>query len=95
LKRIYDKDLKVPSPYNTYIHSGLPPGPICTPSSQTLEAVLTSPTTEYLYFVAKPDNSGYSNFATNYKEHLQFARAYQDWLDRQMAIRSHADSLKK
>ena len=95
LKRIYEKDLKVESPYNTYLHSGLPPGPICTPSTPTLEAVLTAPATEYLYFVAKPDNSGYSNFAATYKEHLAFAKAYQEWLDRQMAIRAHTDSLKK
>ncbi len=95
MKRIYDKDLKVQSPYNTYLHDGLPPGPICTPSAQTLEAVLSAPETNYLYFVAKPDNSGYSNFAVTYKEHLQNAKAYQEWLDRQMAIRAHADSLKK
>jgi len=92
LKRIYDKDLKVESPYNTYEHNGLPPGPICTPTSQTLEAVLTAPSTDYLFFVARPDNSGYSNFATTYKEHLQNAKAYQDWENRQKAIR---DSLKK
>jgi UPF0755 protein len=95
LKRIYDKDLKIESPYNTYIHEGLPPGPICTPSTTTLNAVLNAPATDYLYFVAKPDNSGYSNFATTYKEHLQNAKAYQDWLDRQIAIRAHIDSLKK
>jgi UPF0755 protein len=92
LKRIYDKDLKIESPYNTYIHDGLPPGPICTPSAQTLDAVLNAPATDYLYFVARPDNSGYSNFATTYKDHLKNAKAYQDWLDRQIAIR---DSLKK
>src|SRR5579863_2191598 len=92
LKRIYDKDLKIESPYNTYIHDGLPPGPICTPSAQTLDAVLNAPATDYLFFVAKPDNSGYSNFAATYKEHLQNAKAYQDWEDRQKAIR---DSLKK
>jgi UPF0755 protein len=95
LKRVYDKDLKVASPYNTYQHDGLPPGPICTPSGQTIDAVLTAPATDYLYFVARPDNSGYSNFAANYKQHLENAKAYQDWLNRQMAIRAHADSLKK
>jgi UPF0755 protein len=95
LKRIYDKDLKVESPYNTYLHEGLPPGPICTPSSQTLEAVLRAPSTDYLYFVAKPGNSGYSNFATTYKQHLENAKAYQEWLDRQLAIRAAVDSLKK
>lgn len=95
LKRIYDKDLKVESPYNTYQHEGLPPGPICTPSSQTLESVLRAPSTDYLYFVAKPGNSGYSNFATTYKQHLENAKAYQEWLDRQLAIRAAVDSLKK
>lgn len=95
MKRIYDKDLKVESPYNTYKYEGLPPGPICTPSSQTLDAVLTAPATNYLYFAARPDNSGYSNFAATYKEHLQNAKAYQGWEDKQKAIRDHADSLKK
>lgn len=94
-KRIYDKDLKIASPYNTYLYAGLPPGPVCTPSIPTLEAVLTSPATDYLYFVAKPDFSGYSNFATTYKEHLEFAKAYREALDKQMAIRAKKDSLKK
>jgi UPF0755 protein len=95
LKRIYEKDLKVESPYNTYLYTGLPPGPICTPSTATLEAVLKAPSTDYLYFVAKPDFSGYSNFAATYKEHLEFAKAYREALDKQMAIRAAADSLKK
>lgn len=95
LKRVYDKYLKVESPYNTYEHAGLPPGPICTPSAQTLDAVLTAPDTDYLYFVAKPDFSGYSNFAATYKEHLEYAKAYREALDREMAIRAGADSTKK
>ncbi len=95
LKRIYDKDLKVESPYNTYLYEGLPPGPICTPSTQTLQAVLDAPATDYLYFVAKPDFSGYSNFAATYQEHLEYAKAYRDALDKQMTIRARADSLKK
>lgn len=95
LKRIYDKYLKVESPYNTYLYAGLPPGPICTPSQQTLEAVLSAPKTDYLYFVAKPDFSGYSNFASNFSDHMKFAHLYQKALDEQMAIRAKADSLKK
>ncbi|HLZ86584.1 MAG TPA: endolytic transglycosylase MltG [Puia sp.] len=95
LRRIYDKYLLVESPYNTYQHEGLPPGPICTPSEPTLEAVLASPTTDYLYFVAKPDFSGYSNFAATYKEHLEYAKAYRDALDKQQGIKAGADSLKK
>ena len=95
LRRIYDKYLQVQSPYNTYQHAGLPPGPICTPSEATLEAVLSSPATDYLYFVAKPDFSGYSNFAATYKQHLAFAKAYRDALDKQQAIKAGTDSTKK
>jgi UPF0755 protein len=94
LKRIYDKYLTVESPYNTYIHEGLPPGPICTPSEATLDAVLNAPSTDYLYFVAKPDFSGYSNFAATYKDHLAYAKAYRDALDKQESIRA-SDTLKK
>ena len=66
LKRIYEKHLAVESPYNTYKIMGLPPGPICTPSAQTIDAVITSPKTNYLYFVAKASLDGYSNFAETY-----------------------------
>lgn len=81
LKRIYHKHLQFPSPYNTYLQSGLPPGPICTPSTKTIDAVLNSPTTSYLYFVARPDLRGYSNFSVTYDEHLRNAKAYQMALD--------------
>jgi UPF0755 protein len=84
LKRIYQKHLSYPSPYNTYQVLGLPPGPICTPAITTIDAVLNAPNTTYLYFVAKPDFKGYSNFATTYTEHLQFAKAYQQALNVQM-----------
>lgn len=81
LKRILFKHLSYPSPYNTYVQTGLPPGPICTPSANTIDAVLEAPQTNYIFFVAKPDFNGYSNFATSYAEHLVFARAYQQALD--------------
>ncbi len=81
LKRILHKHLEYPSPYNTYRQTGLPPGPICTPSSKTIDAVLNAPQTNYIFFVAKPDFNGYSNFATTYAEHLVFAKAYQNALD--------------
>jgi UPF0755 protein len=84
LKRILHKHLEFPSAYNTYLHAGLPPGPICTPSVNTLDAVLNAPSTSYLYFVAKPDFKGYSNFATTYTEHLEYARQYQQALDKLM-----------
>lgn len=81
LKRIRGEHLEYDSPYNTYRYSGLPPGPICTPSQKSIDAVLTPADTEYLYFCARPDYSGYHDFASNYKEHMQNARAYQKWLN--------------
>lgn len=81
LKRILHGHLAYPSDYNTYQHTGLPPGPICTPSAKTIDAVLNAPATTYLFFVAKPDFRGYSNFASSYAEHLIFAKAYQHALD--------------
>ena len=81
LKRIMDKHLTVQSPYNTYKNKGLPPGPICTPSTKTIDAVLNSPATSYLYFVAKPDFSGYSNFSSNFAEHIVYAKQYQQALN--------------
>ncbi|MEP7111498.1 MAG: endolytic transglycosylase MltG [Ferruginibacter sp.] len=91
LKRIYYKHLQYPSPYNTYQHAGLPPGPICTPSISTIDAVLNSPSTSYLFFVAKPDLKGFSNFATTYNEHMRFAKEYQQALD--SFIRIKGDTL--
>lgn len=81
LKRIYNKHLAFQSPYNTYLNAGLPPGPICTPSIKTIDAVLNAPSTNYLFFVAKSDFSGLSNFATTYAEHLKYAKEYQLALD--------------
>jgi UPF0755 protein len=81
LKRIYYKYLSYPSPYNTYIHAGLPPGPINTPSIKTIDAVLDAPETNYLFFVARSDFSGYSDFAATYREHIIYAKAYQQALD--------------
>jgi len=81
LTRIYEKYLSNPSPYNTYNHRGLPPGPICTPSPKTIDIVLDAPSTDYLYFVAKADFSGYHHFSSTYEEHNQFAKEYQKQLD--------------
>jgi UPF0755 protein len=94
LKRILHKHLEFPSPYNTYYKSGLPPGPICTPSINTIDAVLNAPKTDYLFFVAKPDFKGYSNFASNYEQHLLFARAYQKALDT-LILRKKAKQIEK
>lgn len=81
LKRILHEHLDYTSPYNTYRNNGFPPGPICTPSPATIDAVLDAPETNYIFFVAKPDFSGASNFAETYSQHLVYARAYQKALD--------------
>jgi UPF0755 protein len=81
LKRILLKHLTYQSPFNTYVVTGLPPGPICTPSTKTIDAVLDAPKTNYMFFVAKPDFKGYSNFAVTYAEHQVFAKQYQTALD--------------
>jgi UPF0755 protein len=81
LTRIYEKYLSNPSPYNTYNRKGLPPGPICTPAPKTIDLVLAAPNTNYIYFVAKADFSGYHHFSTTYEEHNKFAKEYQKQLD--------------
>jgi UPF0755 protein len=81
LRRILNIHTQMPSPYNTYYVAGLPPGPICTPSTKSIEAVLNPESTNYLFFCAKEDFSGHHNFASNYVEHLSNARKYQQALD--------------
>ncbi|WP_207510888.1 endolytic transglycosylase MltG [Longitalea luteola] len=90
LKRIYLKYLTVESPYNTYMNTGLPPGPICTPSLQTLDAVLQSPQTNYLYFVAKSDFSGRHVYTETYDQHLKVAKEFQKALDIEQQKRAAA-----
>ncbi|MEC5143335.1 endolytic transglycosylase MltG [Chitinophaga sp. 212800010-3] len=82
LKRIRETHTQYDSPYNTYRYEGLPPGPICTPSEKTLNAVLNTPETDYLYFCARSDFSGYHAFAATYADHLVNARLYQAELNK-------------
>lgn len=82
LKRILGKHTEYDSPYNTYRYAGLPPGPICTPSVKSIEAVLNMENTNYLYFCVRFDKPGYHAFAATYAEHLVNARAYHKKLDK-------------
>jgi UPF0755 protein len=67
--RVYFKDLKVNSPYNTYRHQGLPPGPIASPGIMSIEAALHPAKVPFLYFVAHPD--GHHEFRKTFKEHTE------------------------
>ena len=77
IRRVLKKHLKVDSPYNTYKHKGLPPGPITIPDIKAIEAVLNYEKSNYLYFCAKAELDGTHNFASTYSQHLKNARAYQ------------------
>jgi UPF0755 protein len=66
---IHRSDLDNQSPYNTYQHAGLPPGPIANPGIRSLKATLTPDDTPYLFFVAKADGSGGHNFSESLRQH--------------------------
>jgi UPF0755 protein len=85
--RVLFRHLKTDSPYNTYMHAGLPPGPIGCPSISGLDAVLNAEQNDYLYFAAKADFSGYHNFSRTLAEHNRFAGLYQKELDKRKIFR--------
>jgi len=75
---IYQSDLDADSPYNTYKHPGLPPGPICNPGLKSLTAAMHPAQTDYLYFVAAgADPSGQSRFSTTLEQHAKDVEAYR------------------
>ena len=89
LGRITYEHLALQSPYNTYLHAGLPPGPICTPSFDAIECVLNAPKTDYLYFVASYKFDGSTIFTSNYEDHTKFVNLFHKEQNRR------ADSLKR
>ncbi|WP_419804736.1 endolytic transglycosylase MltG [Terriglobus sp.] len=72
---IYRSDLQFDSPYNTYVHRGMPPGPICSPGAAALRAAMHPATTENLYFVA--DRTGHTQFSQSLAEHAQQVQSYR------------------
>ncbi len=72
---IYSSDLQFDSPYNTYRHAGLPPGPICNPGLASLRAALAPARTDFLYFVS--DAAGHSRFAATLEEHSRNVQTYR------------------
>lgn len=77
------EDLFINSPYNTYVHYGLPPGPICIPSIEAIDAVLNYDNHNYLYFCAKSDFSGFHLFESNYERHKKNAAAFHRALNKE------------
>lgn len=74
---IHRSDLESDSPYNTYRHRGLPPGPITNPGLASLKAALHPEQSDYLYFVARPDGSGGHNFSRTLSEHTVHVLEYR------------------
>jgi UPF0755 protein len=83
IKRVFYNDLTMPSPYNTYVNIGLPPGPIAMPDITALEAVLSPEKNDYIYFCASVERFGYHEFAATLPEHNKNAKKYADWINSQ------------
>jgi len=81
MQRILTEDLTIEHPYNTYLHYGLPPGPITIPTVNAIDAVLNPDEGPYLYFSAREDFSGYHYFSKTLEEHNRNARKYQKALN--------------
>lgn len=71
-----DKDC----PYNTYLYKGLPPGPICIPPTECVDAVLNRDKNDYIFMMAKPDYTGLHDFTVDYADHDRLAGIYSKWL---------------
>jgi UPF0755 protein len=82
IRRVLNTHKKLESPYNTYTHDGLPPGPICIPDIASIDAVLNYEKHKYIYMCAKPDFSGYHNFAKTLSQHNKNAEAYRRELNK-------------
>jgi UPF0755 protein len=81
IRRVLNKHLEIDSPYNTYKYSGLPPGPISMASISSIDAVLNAEDHNYLFFCARPDDSGLHQFASTLSEHNRNARKFHNWLN--------------
>jgi UPF0755 protein len=88
LNRIMYGHLDLSSPYNTYQNTGLPPGPICTPSLEALDAVLNAPATDYLFFVASWKFDGSTIFTSNYTDHRRYVNLFHEEQKRRAAAKA-------
>ncbi len=83
LRRVFNNHLKIDSPYNTYKYTGLPPGPICMPSLNSLNAVINAENHNYIYMCAKPGYEGKHLFAETFNQHIINANKYRVWLEQE------------
>ncbi len=81
IRRVLREHLVFESPYNTYLHTGLPPGTIRTPEPTFIEAVLNAEVHDYLFMCAEPGRTGKHSFAVNFNQHKRNARKFQRWLN--------------
>ena len=81
IKRVLYKDLEIESPYNTYIYTGVPPGPITMPDISSIDGVLNFEKHNYLYFVADVTNFGYHKFAKTLSQHNRNKKEYVRWVN--------------
>ncbi|MDT0649596.1 endolytic transglycosylase MltG [Autumnicola edwardsiae] len=83
IKRVLYKDLKLDSPYNTYLYKEIPPGPITMPDISSIDAVLNYQDHDFFYFVADVQNFGYHKFAETLAQHNRNKREYVRWINQQ------------
>jgi UPF0755 protein len=77
VQRVTNSDKEMDSRYNTYKYKGLPPGPICLVPKPAIDATLSYMKHSYIFFCAKPELNGYSDFSVTYEQHEKYAKAYQ------------------
>jgi len=87
IRRVLNRHLAQDTPYNTYLHEGLPPGPICMPSKSSIEAVLHAEEHDYLFFCAKPGYNAGHAFAVDNRQHERNASVYRKWLNQERILR--------
>ncbi|MDX2283695.1 MAG: endolytic transglycosylase MltG [Bacteroidia bacterium] len=81
IRRVLQEHLQTDSPYNTYLYPGIPPGPICTPSIASVDAVLNPEKHGYYFYCARIDGTGYHHFSATFEEHLAYANQYRSSLN--------------
>jgi UPF0755 protein len=84
VQRLLNVHRDIDCPYNTYKIKGLPPGPICIPPSEVVDAVLNRDDNNYIFMMAKPDYSGKHDFTVQYADHERLAAIYQKWLSNEI-----------